>query len=221
MKQSILDFQSSGERSSRLPPHQIYLEPVVTDFQKKTVKRIIKTFHSYVKQHMTFGRRLNWLIYNDEKCVGTIGISDCTTFGQRSRDDFIGWTKEDRKTKSRNFTTGEEGFILFSESCQSCNPVSSYSVFSSDGFMVLRSFRAHANLKYPGATAVEVLYFVCSVERFFRTAAILAAIRKRMPAGCRRYGRSNTNRLNFARASQRFNSAHFVRNDVPMGGLGL
>ena len=125
------------------------------------------------------------------------------------------------KTKSGNFTTGEEGFILFSESCQSCNPVSSYSVFSSDGFMVLRSFRAHANLKYPDATAAEILYFVCSVERFFRTAAILAAIRKRMPAGCRRYGRSNTNRLNFARASQRFNSAHFVQSDVPKGGLGL
>lgn len=54
---------------------------------------------------MTFGRRLNWLIYNGDKCVGTIGISDCTTFGQRSRDDFIGWTKDDRKANIHKLLT--------------------------------------------------------------------------------------------------------------------
>lgn len=95
IRQSTFGIQPKGGRSSS--PHHVYLKVVKTDFEKLTVKRIIKTFHSYVKQHMTFGRRLTWLIYCDGRCVGTIGLSDCTTFGQRSRDDFIGWTKEDRK----------------------------------------------------------------------------------------------------------------------------
>jgi len=62
---------------------------------------------------MTYGRRLIWLIYRDGRCVGTIGISDCTTFGQKTRDDFIGWTKDDRKANIHKLVTNYRFTLIY------------------------------------------------------------------------------------------------------------
>tara|TARA_A100001515_G_scaffold136973_1_gene129201 strand:- start:567 stop:1142 length:576 start_codon:yes stop_codon:yes gene_type:complete len=56
----------------------IKLEIVKSDVQKNMVKRIIEKHHSYVPSHQSVGRRIDWLIYNDDtfplEAVGMIGI---------------------------------------------------------------------------------------------------------------------------------------------------
>lgn len=103
--QSTLDLHSRDERSNRLPPHQIYLKQAKTEAQNLTAKRIVETFHSYVPTFRVFGRRINWLIYYGNKCVGVIGISDPTAFGQSGRDNFIGWTRDDRRQNIHKLAT--------------------------------------------------------------------------------------------------------------------
>ena len=54
------------------------LELVQTQIQKDIVKNIITKYHSYVPTHRSVGRRIDWLIYEDEEFmsrpVGMIGI---------------------------------------------------------------------------------------------------------------------------------------------------
>ena len=54
------------------------LELVTTQVQKDIVKNIITKHHSYVPTHRSVGRRIDWLIYEDEdfmsRPVGMIGI---------------------------------------------------------------------------------------------------------------------------------------------------
>ena len=54
------------------------LELVQTQIQKDIVKNIITKYHSYVPTHRSVGRRIDWLIYEDEdfmsRPVGMIGI---------------------------------------------------------------------------------------------------------------------------------------------------
>ena len=95
--QSTLDIQPRDGRSNRSPLHQIKLKQATTEFQKETVKKIIRTYHSYVPQHRTYGRKIDWLIYRENKCLGSIGLCGCTTFEQKDRDAFLGWTRSDRK----------------------------------------------------------------------------------------------------------------------------
>ena len=56
----------------------IKLEIVKSDMQKNMVKRIIEKHHSYVPSHQSVGRRIDWLIYDDDtfplQAVGMIGI---------------------------------------------------------------------------------------------------------------------------------------------------
>jgi len=54
------------------------LTQVTTQSQKDTVKYIIENFHSYVPTNASVGRRIDWLIYEDDSFgaepVGMIGI---------------------------------------------------------------------------------------------------------------------------------------------------
>jgi len=60
----------------------IKIELVETNEQKKTVKNIIETYHSYVASNASVGRRIDWLVYHSdyknilgiEKPIGMIGI---------------------------------------------------------------------------------------------------------------------------------------------------
>lgn len=60
----------------------IKIELVKTNEQKKTVKNIIETYHSYVASNASVGRRIDWLVYHSdyknilgiEKPIGMIGI---------------------------------------------------------------------------------------------------------------------------------------------------
>ena len=56
----------------------VKLEMVNSNIQKSVVKRIIKNHHSYVPTSQSVGRRIDWLIYDDDtfplEAVGMIGI---------------------------------------------------------------------------------------------------------------------------------------------------
>jgi hypothetical protein len=48
----------------------IYLQLVQTDQQKQAVKDIIENYHSYVPNASSVGRRIDWLIYDDDTITG-------------------------------------------------------------------------------------------------------------------------------------------------------
>jgi hypothetical protein len=48
----------------------IYLQLVQTDQQKHAVKDIIENYHSYVPNASSVGRRIDWLIYDDDTITG-------------------------------------------------------------------------------------------------------------------------------------------------------
>lgn len=48
----------------------IYLQLVQTDQQKQAVKDIIENYHSYVPNASSVGRRIDWLIYDDDTLTG-------------------------------------------------------------------------------------------------------------------------------------------------------
>ena len=54
------------------------LQVVESDLQKRLVKSIITKHHSYVPSNRSVGRRIDWLIYEDDefpsRCIGMIGI---------------------------------------------------------------------------------------------------------------------------------------------------
>jgi hypothetical protein len=52
----------------------IQLQPVIYKEQKEMVKAIIENYHSYVPSNRSVGRRIDWLVYNDQTIVGMIGI---------------------------------------------------------------------------------------------------------------------------------------------------
>ena len=56
----------------------MHLELVTTKEQKQTVKHIIENYHSYVPSASSVGRRIDWLVYEDDgfgaQPVGMIGI---------------------------------------------------------------------------------------------------------------------------------------------------
>ena len=52
----------------------ITLELVETDVQKSMVKDIIENHHSYVASNSSVGRRIDWVVFNDDKPIGMIGI---------------------------------------------------------------------------------------------------------------------------------------------------
>lgn len=56
----------------------MFLEEVITKEQKKIVKDIIETYHSYVPSNSSVGRRIDWLIYESNNFplhpIGMIGL---------------------------------------------------------------------------------------------------------------------------------------------------
>ena len=56
----------------------IRLKLVETKYEKFLVKNIIRKYHSYVPTHRSVGRRLDWLVYEDMKIIGMIGVGSAT-----------------------------------------------------------------------------------------------------------------------------------------------
>lgn len=56
----------------------IRLELIHSTYQQHLAKEIVESYHSYVPTYKSVGRRIDWLIYNDDKVIGMIGIGSST-----------------------------------------------------------------------------------------------------------------------------------------------
>ena len=85
----------------------IKLEIVKSDVQKNMVKRIIEKHHSYVPSHQSVGRRIDWLIYNDDtfplEAVGMIGIGSSVYPPPKVFLRYVGMKKDEYKDNFNNF----------------------------------------------------------------------------------------------------------------------
>ncbi len=79
----------------------IKLEIVKSDMQKNMVKRIIKNHHSYVPTSQSVGRRIDWLIYDDDtfplEAVGMIGIGSSVYPPPKDMLKYMGLSKLEYK----------------------------------------------------------------------------------------------------------------------------
>ena len=83
------------------------LQLVESDIQKKLVKNIIIKHHSYVPTHRSVGRRIDWLIYEDDqfpsKCIGMIGIGSSVYPPPKDLLNYVGMTKSEYKDNFNSF----------------------------------------------------------------------------------------------------------------------
>ncbi len=68
------------------------------------------TLHWSIPVSSGYGRRLRYLVFDGQngKLIGLFGLGD-PVFSMRARDDWIGWTKEDRKRRLKNVA---DAFVL-------------------------------------------------------------------------------------------------------------
>lgn len=83
------------------------LQLVESDIQKKLVKNIIEKHHSYVPTAKSVGRRIDWLIYEDDKfpseCIGMIGIGSSVYPPPKDMLNYIGMSKNEYKDNFNSF----------------------------------------------------------------------------------------------------------------------
>jgi len=84
------------------------LQLVESDSQKKMVKNIITKHHSYVPTYKSVGRRIDWLIYEDDmfpsKCIGMIGVGSSVYPCPKAILDYLGKTASEYK-EPQHFNT--------------------------------------------------------------------------------------------------------------------
>ena len=80
---------------------------VENQIQKDMVKHIIVKHHSYVPTHRSVGRRIDWLIYEDDKfpseCIGMIGIGSSVYPPPKDLLSYVGMTKSEYKDNFNSF----------------------------------------------------------------------------------------------------------------------
>jgi len=85
----------------------VILQLVESDIQKKLVKNIIEKHHSYVPTAKSVGRRIDWLIYEDDKfpseCIGMIGIGSSVYPPPKDMLNYIGMSKNEYKDNFNSF----------------------------------------------------------------------------------------------------------------------
>ena len=116
----------------------ITLELVQTDIQKKMVKDIIEKHHSYVPSNRSVGRRIDWLIYDDDKfpskCVGMIGIGSSVYPPPKDLLRYVGMTKSEYK----------DNFNSFANNWRYCMTKS----IPNAGSQILKQLRFHAPVEW-------------------------------------------------------------------------
>ena len=85
----------------------MHLQLVESDIQKSLVKKIITNHHSYVPSNRSVGRRIDWLIYEDDKfpsrCIGMIGIGSSVYPPPKDLLSYVGMTKSEYKDNFNSF----------------------------------------------------------------------------------------------------------------------
>lgn len=93
MNGNTTSFQD-GELGSN-PRVRITLDLVNTPTKKFNFDQIVKNYHTYKPSVDIVGRCINWLIKCNGEVIGSIGIGS-SVMAMKPRDDYIGWTKEQR-----------------------------------------------------------------------------------------------------------------------------
>ena len=79
----------------------IKLEQVYSGGQRKVVRYLIENYHSYVPSSKSVGRRIDWLIYDDDKfplhAVGMIGIGSSVYPPPKAMLEYMGLSKSEYK----------------------------------------------------------------------------------------------------------------------------
>jgi len=116
----------------------LILELVKTQVQKDMVKHIIVKNHSYVPTHRSVGRRIDWLIYDDNtfpsECLGMIGIGSSVYPPPKDLLSYVGMTKSEYK----------DNFNSFANNWRYCLTKSIPNL----GSQVLKQLRFHAPLEW-------------------------------------------------------------------------
>ena len=129
------------------------LQVVESDYQKKMVKNIITKHHSYVPTHRSVGRRIDWLIYEDDmfpsKCIGMIGVGSSVYPPPKDLLQYVGMSKSEYR--------GE--FNTFSNNWRYCMKES----IPNAGSQILKLMRRHAPIEWKKKYGDDLRYILTFV----------------------------------------------------------
>ena len=69
------------------------------DTSKKFINETIQNFHSYVPSTVSVGRRIDWVVFNEGKPVGMIGIGSSVYPPPKDILNYVKMKKEDSPNK--------------------------------------------------------------------------------------------------------------------------
>ena len=81
----------------------IWLKLIETDKDTEKARHIVEQYHSYVPTYKSVGRRIDWLIMDEEKTVGMIGIGSSTYPPCKDILNYLGMTKEQYRAEFNSF----------------------------------------------------------------------------------------------------------------------
>lgn len=112
MTASTTTFQVDKEGSN--PSCRITLRLVETDTDKFQFREIVRSYHSYKQKAVYVGRQLNFLIYDNNECIGCIGFGSHVLPEPKAFTQYIGWNKKQFNTNF-NKVTNNWRFTLMSK----------------------------------------------------------------------------------------------------------
>ena len=82
---------------------------------KNFIKETIKEFHSYVPSVSSVGRRIDWVVFNDDKPIGMIGIGSSVYPPPKDILTHINMTKNEYKNNFNQFANNWRFCFIKSE----------------------------------------------------------------------------------------------------------
>ena len=129
------------------------LELVQYHIQKLQVKDIIEKHHSYVPSARSVGRRIDWLIYEDDmfpsKCLGMIGVGSSVYPPPKDLLTYVGMSKSEYK----------DSFNSFSNNWRYCMRES----IPNAGSQILKLLRHHAPIEWKKKYGDDLRYILTFV----------------------------------------------------------
>jgi hypothetical protein len=129
----------------------VFLRLVKTDEQKLIVQRIIGMYHSYVPTHRSVGRRIDWIVYDDDgfTIFGMIGIGSSIYPPSKDILRYIGKTKNEYK-KIFNSIGSNWRFCMIAHQ-------------KNLGTQILKEFRKNAKIEWQKKYGDELKYIITFV----------------------------------------------------------
>lgn len=127
------------------------LKLVETDEEKSKAKYIIENFHSYVPTYKSVGRKIDWLIFDDDNftLLGMIGVGSSTYPPCKDMLHYLNITKEQYKNSFNNFANNWKFCILVQR--------------KNLGTQILKEFRKQAKMEWKKKYNNELKYIITFV----------------------------------------------------------